>query len=167
LAYVAEADIRLRPYCLQPTSLHQSRLEHIDWAAVSRGESGTIGLDPFIWKLSLWASRGRLPLGTPVNVPVTLHRCPNFTRLLLAPGAMSIAALWAHEPHTLIHTAEVLNLPQRSVFSFYSAASALGLAQCQAGGSVGVHRRSLTPEPSARRRRGLISRIVKRLHLHI
>ena len=166
LAYVAGADTRLRPYCLQPELLHQGRLEYIDAALVSREESGAIELDALIWKLALWASRGRLPRGTPVDVPVTLDRWPNFPRLLLAPGAMGIAALWAHEPHTLIHTAEALNLPQRSVFSFYSATAALGLAHCVAGGSATVHRRPPTPEPSGALGRSLIRRIVKRLHLH-
>lgn len=165
LAYVAAADGRLRPYCLQPELLHQGRLEYIDRSLVSREESATIGLDTLIWKVALWASRGRLPQGTPVDAPVALSRWPNFPRLLLAPGAMSIAALWSHEPQTLIQTAEALKLPQRSVFSFYSGAAALGLVHCQARGSAVAHRRPPT-EPSASRPRGLIGRIVKRLHLH-
>ncbi len=165
LAQVLGADSRLRPYCLQPSILIQGRLDYVDRSLVVRGQADTIDIDALIWKLALWASRGRLPLDTPVDVPVVLHRWPNFTRLLLAPGAMSIAALWAHEPHTLIHTAERLNLPQRSVFAFYSAAAALSLAQCLGSPSAGENAPAF--EHPGSRRRGLIGRIVQRLHAYL
>jgi hypothetical protein len=159
LARVTEPDARLRPYCVQPAAREQSRLEFLDDTPIDRELPGTLNLDALIWKLALWASRGRLPSDTPVDAPVTLVRWPNFTRLLVSPGAMRIAALWTHEPHSLLATAERLGLPQRAVFAFYSAASALELAHCHASPVRMRH------TPSAPRvRGGIIGRIVRRLH---
>lgn len=117
----------------------------------------------FLWKTTLWAARGRLPKGTPLHTPVFLRWWPNFTRLALTPSALAIAALWSREPHTLATTARVLRIPQRWLFSFYSAASALDLA--------GVSRRSVdqmfTPQPPPKARpeafRGLLGRMVDKL----
>ena len=53
---------------------------------------------------------------------------PNFTRLIVTPYALKISALWIAQPHSLLTTAQVLNIPQRYVFAFYSAAHALKLA---------------------------------------
>jgi len=165
LARVQAADTRLRPHGMQPVPLHQARLEYIGRPDLGFDRSAALDLDALIWKLALWGSRGRLPQGTPVDVPVVLHRWPNFTRLLLAPGAMGIAALWAHEPHSLIHTAERLGLPQRSVFAFYSAAAAVGIARCAAAAPASA--RVLPFEPPTSRRRTLIGRIVQRLHAYL
>ncbi|WP_295388584.1 hypothetical protein [uncultured Thiodictyon sp.] len=165
LARIADADHRLRPYGLQPAALQQSRLEYIERLVLLHGQFRTVALDALIWKLALWAARGRLPLDTPVDVPVQLQRWPNFTRLTLAPGAMSIAALWAREPHSLIRTAEVLNLPQRSVFAFYSAAAALGLAQCRADAAPKALASNRPLDFAADARRGLLGRIMKRLNV--
>lgn len=84
-------------------------------------------LDAFLWKLALWASRGRLPVGTDVDQPVVLKRWPNLTRLLVSPHATRIAGMWAREPLILSSCATVLAIPQRYVFAFYSACVALDL----------------------------------------
>lgn len=84
-------------------------------------------LDEFLWKLALWASRGRLPVGTDPDLPVVLKRWPNLTRLLVSPHATRIAGLWAREPLVLSNSATVLCIPQRYVFAFYSACVALEL----------------------------------------
>lgn len=84
--------------------------------------------ESLLWKAAIWASRGRLPTGTSLTQPVLLRRWPNMTRLMLFPHAMRIAALWVEHPHSLLNTAKALDIPQYSVFFFYSAANALGLA---------------------------------------
>lgn len=84
-------------------------------------------LDAFLWKLALWASRGRLPLGTDLNSPLVLKRWPNLPRLLPAPHATRIAGLWAREPIVLSRSLKALNIPQRHVFAFYSACAAQGI----------------------------------------
>ena len=117
----------------------------------------------FLWKLALWASRGRLPKGTPINTPVFLRWWPNFTRLDLTPAALAIAALWSREPHTLATSAQVLTIPQRWLFAFFSAATALELA--------GVTKRSVdlmfTPQPlpKAPPTQNLLGRVLDKLRI--
>ncbi len=89
------------------------------------------GSDGLLWMTTLWAARGRVPRGTSLNAEVRLARWPNMTRLLLFPHSLRIAALWAKEPVSLLDSARILGIPQRFVFSFYSAAHALGLAETQ------------------------------------
>jgi len=84
-------------------------------------------LDAFLWKLALWASRGRLPLGTDLGVPVVLSHWPNLPRLLNPPHATRIAGLWSRRATSLPTTVDVLRIPQRNVFAFYSACAALDL----------------------------------------
>ena len=91
--------------------------------AVGRGEA----LDVFMWKLVLWASRGRLPAGTDLEAPLLLNQWPNLTRLLVPPHATRIAGLWARAPVTLAQSISTLGIEQRYVFAFYSACVAQGL----------------------------------------
>ena len=116
--------------------------------------------ESLLWKAAIWASRGRLPVGTSLTQPVFLRRWPNMTRLMLFPHAMRIAALWAEQPHSLLDTAKTLGIPQRFVFSFYSATKALGM--------VGVSRReadTLVEHTAIKKnwRRGLLGRILGHL----
>lgn len=83
--------------------------------------------DPVLWKLALYASRGRVPAGTPFDAPVKLRRWPNLTRLVAPPHAARIAGLWSRHPCSLAETARLLEIPQRFVFAFYSASNALDL----------------------------------------
>jgi len=85
-------------------------------------------LDVMLWKLALWASRGRIPVGTDLDWPIYLKRWPNLTRLLVPPHAARIAGLWARQRYSLMDTAATLGIPQRYIFAFYSACSALELA---------------------------------------
>ncbi|MCU7842072.1 MAG: hypothetical protein KZQ94_22215 [Candidatus Thiodiazotropha sp. (ex Troendleina suluensis)] len=87
----------------------------------------TTNRDSLLWKTALWASRGRVPVGTSLETPVMLNQWPNMTRLLLFPHALRIAAMWINQPYSLLTTAETLGIPQRYVFGFYSAAHAVGL----------------------------------------
>lgn len=84
-------------------------------------------LDAFLWKFALWASRGRLPLGTDLSSPVVLNHWPNLPRLLNPPHATRIAGLWSRRATSLPTTVDVLRIPQRNVFAFYSACAALDL----------------------------------------
>jgi hypothetical protein len=85
-------------------------------------------LDSFLWQVSLWTARGRLPKGSDLNKDVILLHWPNFTRLVVTPYALKISALWMSKPHSLLETAKILEIPQRYVFAFYSATSAIKLA---------------------------------------
>ncbi|MBL7489454.1 hypothetical protein I6A60_34025 [Frankia sp. AgB1.9] len=88
-----------------------------------------VPLDVLLWKLALSASRGRLPLDTSLDTPFALREWPNFTRLVVTPGAMSVAALWVRQPSTLRQTIDLLHLPAEDVFVFYSAAAAADLVR--------------------------------------
>lgn len=118
-------------------------------------------MDAFLWKLALWTSRGKVPTGTDLTTPVFLRYWPCMTRLLLPPHALRIAALWAHQPHSLLQTAEVLKIPQRYVFAFYTAANALDLA--------GLCRRSsdflVEPSTTKPKNHNVLTRILKRLKI--
>lgn len=85
-------------------------------------------IDTFTWKTTLWSSRGRVPDTTDLQTPVYLSHWPNLTRLAPIPQATRIAALMVKEPAKLDDVAKKLQVPQRYVFGFYSAANALGLA---------------------------------------
>ncbi len=128
LVQVPETDSRLRPYSVQPDVALGASLDYIDAAPLQLGQPGVVSLDAFLWKLALLAARGRLPRNTPLDVPIFLRNWPNFTRLTVTPGALNIAALWVARPHSPLRTAQLLGLPQRHVFAFYSAAHALDLA---------------------------------------
>lgn len=117
----------------------------------------------FLWHLTLWAARGRLPQGTALHAPVFLRWWPNFTRLAPLPAGLAIAALWSRQPRTLADSVQALGIPQRWLFSFYSAASELGLA--------GITRRSVdfmfTPPPLPKPNgvHGLLGRVLDKLRI--
>ncbi|OGT90836.1 MAG: hypothetical protein A2286_03340 [Gammaproteobacteria bacterium RIFOXYA12_FULL_61_12] len=85
-----------------------------------------VNADTFLWSMSIWTSLGRLPRDFDIHMPVTLKHWPNLTRLPPTPHAMRIASLWSQRAVTLEETAQLLEIPQRCVFAFFNAASALG-----------------------------------------
>ena len=85
-----------------------------------------VAIDVLMWKLAVGASRGRLPVGADLETPCRMREWPNFTRLLLTPGALEIAALWTQYTCTVAQTIEYLRLPGSDVFAFYSAVAATG-----------------------------------------
>ncbi len=84
-------------------------------------------MNAFIWKLALWTSKGRFPIGLDIQRPVFLERWPNFTRLVITPDALRIAALLVHTARTPLEVASVLNVKPQYVFAFMSACHAAGL----------------------------------------
>jgi hypothetical protein len=118
-------------------------------------------IEGFLWKLTAWVARGRIPIGTNPTLPVVLRHWPNFTRLLLLPNSMRIAALWMEQPRSAFNTAKALKVPLSHVLTFYSAAHAIGL--------ITLPKRQVDflflPEPVAEhRRRGLLGRVLDKLH---
>lgn len=120
-------------------------------------------LDALVWRLALVACRGRFPADTDPHAPVTLKHWPNLTRLQSFPHALRIAALWSQESHSLLDTAKLLDIPQRYVFSFYSAANLIGLASAAPRASEPAP----AQQPSVRKRekRNILGRIVRHLRL--
>ncbi|KPM56131.1 hypothetical protein ACG83_13435 [Frankia sp. R43] len=130
---------------------------------------GMVPLDVLMWKLALGASRGRLPLDTPLDTPCALWEWPNFTRLIVTPGAMSVAALWARQVCTLSETISLLRLPAEDVFVFYSAAVAVDLVHPELPSRPAPLRSSaqLQPQPqpvdAPSPRRSLLRKLFDRL----
>jgi hypothetical protein len=127
--------------------------------APPRGMQAT-STEAFLWKLTAWIARGRMPLGGNPTLPVVLRHWPNLTRLLLLPNAMRIAALWMAQPRSAFSSARALKVPLSHVLTFYSAAHAIGL--------VALPKRQVDflfqPEPVAEHRsRGLLGRILDKL----
>ena len=115
-----------------------------------------------MWKAALWASRGRVPVGTSFMTPVIMSRWPNLPKLLVFPHALRVAALWAKSSYSLVDTAKYLEIPQRNVFAFFSAAHAIGLVD-MAEGTVAS---SAAPPPTLMQaRKGILNRIINRLRL--
>ncbi|MET0065968.1 MAG: hypothetical protein ABW076_06450 [Candidatus Thiodiazotropha sp.] len=153
---------QIRPFCTVPDTTLEVPLRVHDHHHPDSGRQG-YPVTAFLWQLALWASRGRLPAGTSLTQPIYLRHWPNFTRLQVTPHALAIAALWAKQPRSLIDTARGLQIPQRYVFAFYSAAKALQLA--------GETRRAVDTliAPAAVRRsarRGVLIRLLDHLRGH-
>lgn len=86
-------------------------------------------MDAFIWKLSLWSSKGRFPEYIDPNSPVFLKNWPNFTRLMLIPEAMRMAALLINSPRAPLEMVQVLHIRPQYVFAFISACHSLGILE--------------------------------------
>ncbi|MGZ4981079.1 MAG: hypothetical protein ACXWE4_07175 [Methylobacter sp.] len=116
-------------------------------------------MNAFLWKLAIWTSKGRYPQELDVAKPVYLKRWPEFTRWLITPHAMRIAALLIQSPRTMLNTAQVLNINPRYVFVFISAAHAVGLVE------QGQHESDTMIEPPTQpnERKSLMSRIISKL----
>ncbi|MGD0958211.1 MAG: hypothetical protein ABSB19_00240 [Methylomonas sp.] len=89
-------------------------------------------IQAFLWKLALWASKGRRPEEIDLNQPLTLKQWPNFTRLVITPDALRIAALLTKEARTPLEDIKTLNCKPQHLFVFLSACQALNLLAFQA-----------------------------------
>jgi len=116
--------------------------------------------ESFLWKAALYTSLGRLPQGTNLATTMHLKHWPNFTRLYPLGGSMRIATLLIDQPRTLPLIAKVLKMPVGRVFSFYSAACAIGIVE--AAGPMNVSLTKATV-PKKHRDHTLFGRILKRL----
>ncbi|WP_298598982.1 hypothetical protein [Zoogloea sp.] len=168
LAYQARSANALRALAQLPTrgTVSLSRVESSDAPALESlaGRS----LEALEWDVALWASRGRVPVGTHLDHPVRLLAWPNLTRLAVPPEAMRIAGLWSKGGISLRDTVRLLGVPQRYVFAFYSACLALGhVEQLSTPGAVAVARHNAlavgTAEAAAPPMRGLFKRILGKL----
>ena len=91
----------------------------------------SFGTESLLWRLALRASRGRLPADASLDAPVLLMHWPNLTRLQLPPHAARILGLWSRYQTPLGQTPASLDIPQRYVFSLYSACQSIGLMKPQ------------------------------------
>jgi len=116
-------------------------------------------LDKFLWRVALWTSRGRVPKGTDLYKKIVLLYWPNFTRLIVTPYALKISALWMVQPHSLLETAKILEIPQRYVFALFTAARAIQLAFVDRR----IERRVSQSISTSGAKRGIFQRLLARL----
>ncbi|MEC4750552.1 hypothetical protein [Methylomicrobium sp. Wu6] len=153
----AFAGIKLNPNSASKMSISPAN-------AQTMGLGGSLdkfqSMDAFLWKLACWTSKGRYPHMIDYTQPVYLKNWPNFTRLLITPHALRIAALMMQGPRTLTNIAQVLNIKPQYVFVFASAAHSLGLM-----GQVKREADNLVqpPEVKPSKGQGLLSRIMNKL----
>lgn len=99
----------------------------VDADKVDRDQEKYHDMDAFLWKLALWASKGRLPVGLDAQQPVFLKCWPNFTRIMITPDAMRISALLAQGSRTPLEIVKELNVKPEYVFAFIAACHAIGI----------------------------------------
>lgn len=139
-------------------------LTPVDAEAVRQGKAKEKFQDvnAFIWKLSIWTSKGRLPVAIDPNLPVILKCWPNFTRLLLIPDAMRIASLLLKGPYTPLEVSKVLNVKPHYVFAFMSACHSLGLLS-QTQRSVEAAATAVPAPIKTNKKHSLFSKILNKL----
>ncbi len=158
-------DKQLRIYAgleIKKNSKNSMSLSPIDQDAFNFGEKmeNFDDIDAFIWKLAIWTSKGQYPVSIDINRPVYLKQWPNFTRLVVTPHAMRIAALLIDGPRTAMNLADALNIKPQYVFVFISAAKTLGLlGQAKRNADI----LTVPPEVKPSKSKGILSRILGRL----
>jgi len=158
-----------RPLCVLPMGIARGNLRVLNRDEPAEFEQDDPRLHDYyqvLWLATLWASRGRVPRGTDPDAPVRFRHWPNFTRLLIPPHAMQIAALWMREPVSLIDTARMLGIPYRYVFTMYSGCVALGLVERRnkpRGEIPQVVPQPVADRPVSEEKRSFLSRLLRKL----
>ena len=133
------SDFQMRVICTAPkycseTKTHRYSLdETLILENGPRTKTSIQAIEPFLWKVALWTSRGRIPEGTSLTKPIRLSRWPNLTRLHTIPNCMRVSTLLIDDARPLKVVTKVLGIPQRHVFAFYSAAYSIGLLSVSGG----------------------------------
>lgn len=117
----------------------------------------THDLESILWTVTLLASHGRLNRDVNISQRWVVKHWPNLTRVENIPHVMRIAAAWQQRPGTVFDVAQWLDIPQRHVFAFFTAASVLGLM------SVDEGKVEYQEKEAPKKNRGLFSRLLKRL----
>lgn len=158
-AYISFSPDSLADLCSQPVARrYKSATIGIDEFSAMRPTLGNFaiihGIENMLWISALDAAQGRLPIGTDPKRMVFLEHWPNITRLHQVPHALRISALWGTRGASLVETSRILNISQRHVFAFYSAAMTLGLITFDGS-------RIERMQKKVHRQRGLLSRFLK------
>ncbi len=98
-------------------------------SSIRQQNSQSVNANSFVWDTCIRTSKGRLPESTSLVKPVGMRLWPNFSQLIIFRHAIPIAAVWSRQRISLIETANLLKIPQRYVFSLYTAMHALGYVE--------------------------------------
>lgn len=86
-------------------------------------------IEPLIWKVALWTSRGRLFYGMDPEKLVQLMTKPDFKMYQRLPECHEISELWQGHQMSSLDITRIIDVPQRVVFSFMCGAFSLGWFQ--------------------------------------
>jgi hypothetical protein len=178
LVYMTKSDKKLRSFCAAKLNNSHKERMLIDETAFSCEELGEIegedilknsssdnlyDLESFLWKVSLWTARGRLPLGTDMNQLFQVQSWPNFTRLVSTPHSFNLTAYWAAKPRSLLDTVSSLGFKQRYIFSLYTAMTILNNIAFSEPETVTGSSSEDKPKKTSSRTRKLVTLKTKRL----
>ncbi len=160
-------DKQLRAFAgVEQTKLFASNISLVpidaDSAKRSKAPENYQDMDVFLWKLTIWTSKGRFTAGLDPDHPVYLKHWPNFTRLLLTPDALRIAALLLQGPRSPLDVAKVLDVKPQYVFALISACHSLGILRKSQRQIDEI----IAPEPPKQtKKNGLLSKILQKLRV--
>lgn len=163
--WVDADDKHLRAFAgvaLNKGSASMMRLSLVDatTTCANRSSDKLQDMDAFIWKVAIWTSKGRFPIGLDIQRPVYLEHWPNFTRLVITPDALRIAALLVKCPRSPLEIATALDVKPQYVFVFVSACQVLGLL----GQSQRTVDAAIATEPAKKpKNEGLLRKILGKL----
>lgn len=126
-------------------------------AIVDNNTDKRYDMEAFVWSTSLLTSQGRLKRNADATQKIALKSWPNLTRLEHIPHIMRIAALWNQRPGNVFDMVKWLDIPQRYVFAFYTAAETLNLFE------VDETKLKTREKAAPKKQRGLFARLLKRL----
>ena len=86
-----------------------------------------VPIERFLWDLTVKTARGRVPEGTSLDELYVVQHWPNLPRLAHSQNAMRISAFWINQPQSINHIVEKLNIPQKDVLTYFSAARSIGI----------------------------------------
>ncbi len=128
--WVEQSHTHLYALSVMPVQPEDVTIQVLDAGEFPPEQGGAIQpIEFFLWKLAVRTARGRIPENTDLHAPNYLSHWPNLSRLMPIHHGLRIAALWARQPVSLTETATILNVAPKYIFSFYSAASAIGLVR--------------------------------------
>lgn len=136
-----------------PASAEMPALEQ----ACRADKEHTHDLESILWTMTLLTSHGRLNRDVDTKQRWVLKHWPNLTRDENIPHVMRISAAWQQRPGTVFDLAKWLEIPQRYIFAFYTAAQALDLMAIDEG------KVEYQEKEEPKKNRGLFSRLLKRL----
>ncbi len=145
----------LNEFTMSPVNIHSKDLR----AKIDTMNS--VPMEQLLWDLALWTSRGRIPDGTSPDAPVKLVAWPNLTQLTPTPYATQIIATWQNYSLSLNQTVKKFKIPERYVFTLYTALYSIKLISQQQENSTAVttHKKEQKPKQLKHMFNGLLKKL--------
>lgn len=135
--FIYDLDENQLKYLQTSMIISDCKLQFVDGNIFSNSQNIEYKKDEeFIWNATIQASKGRIPKEVSIASTVIMKTWPNFARLQVFRYAVQICALWSNYNLSLFETAKQLEIPQRYVFTLFSAMNALGYAKIDTSNSL-------------------------------